>query len=154
MRGSPTTLKGFLLYLLSIDPGVQTGVALLTGEGGIVWTVTAEGPDYPELKSALSQYPDAEVVMEDAPDTRHYQEPFRKVLVIVEEAGRKPVLIRPSQWKNHPASRVSDQESSGFETKHEGEAVGIGRWHLSQRRDDGQEQSAGSDPAGAHSQRS
>lgn len=133
------------MYLLAIDPGVETGVALLTEDGLIIWTVTAEGPDYPELTSALKTYADAETVMEDAPDTRHHQDTFKRVKSLVEADGRAVAFVRPSQWKSHPAARVTEE----FETKHEGEAVGIGRWHLSQRRDDAHEATA-PDPSGAH----
>lgn len=139
------------MYLLSIDPGGQTGIALLNGEGDIVWTVTSEGPDYPELRGALKDYPEVDVVMEDAPRTRHYQGPQIHVLAIVEETGRKPVLVRPSQWKGHPASFVKLSERQGFETKHEGEAVGLGRWHLSQRREHAEGQGTEQNPTGAHS---
>jgi hypothetical protein len=139
------------VYLLSVDPGVQTGVALLSMEGGIIWTQTSYAEDkFFNLINALEKYPEAQVVMEDAPNTRHHQEVFQEVKRIIEETGRKPALVRPSQWKGHPASFVKLSEREGFETKHEGEAVGLGRWYLSQGRNDGQDQGC-PDPAGAHS---
>ena len=134
------------MYLLAIDPGVETGVALLGEDGSIIWTVTAEGPDYPELTSALGHYPDARLAMEDSPDTRHHQETFVRVKTLVEADGRPVAYVRPSQWKNHPAARVPED----LESKHEREAVGIGRWHLSQLRSSDADQARSADAPAAH----
>ena len=113
------------MYTLAVDPGVHTGVALLNPQGDVVWTLTCEDP-YDELTAALREYQDAELATEPAPPTRHYQEVYATVFgLVTQEAGDRTVhLIRPSEWKNHPFCNLL---STKFATKHEAEAVGIGR---------------------------
>lgn len=119
------------MYILAVDPGVQTGIALLNGEGDIVWTQVSEAP-FREVRAALKQYvrqDNAELAAEAAPATRHYQDVHAQVSALF--AGLTVHWIKPSEWKNHPFCKVP---VSDFDTKHEAEAVGIGRAYLLKRR--------------------
>lgn len=129
-----------MLYLLAIDPGVETGIALLSGEGTIVWTLTTRSP-HSGLSNALNQYHDASVVIEEAPLRGHYKHAFLEVRAIVEHNAanyeRSLAWVLPSHWKGSPRSRLDPAAKAMCTTKHEREAVGLGRWYLSQRsRDD------------------
>lgn len=132
------------MYILAVDPGVETGIALLNPEGEVVWTMTSRAP-YEELKSALSQYckppyttvsndeygketSQAELAAEVAPSTRHYQDVHSMVSDCF--AGLQVHWIRPSEWKSHPFCKVT---VSDYDTKHEAEAIGIGRAYLLRR---------------------
>jgi hypothetical protein len=118
------------VHVIGIDPGAITGYALLRETGEPVLTGAVAVDRTLPLELLLESWPDAHLVIETAPDSRHYQTPYIKIKSLVEATGRDIAFVRPSQWKGHPACRVPEK----FETKHEGEAVGIGRWFLSQRR--------------------
>lgn len=124
------------MYILAVDPGVQTGMALLNPLGEVVWTGVSEAP-YEGLKNALLHYRvakihpthNAELAAEVAPSTRHYQDVHSQVSDCF--AGCEVHWIRPSEWKSHPFCKVP---VSDYDTKHEAEAIGIGRAYLLRRK--------------------
>lgn len=121
------------MYVLAVDPGVSTGVVLLT-ESSIAWAVTCTSP-WDELKSALVTYASIPVVCERAPTVhRHEADTYDRVTGMVD--GHPDVTyLTPSQWKGHPSSRLAAEDLSSLKTKHEKEAASLGRRLLAMRRE-------------------
>lgn len=126
------------VYVLAIDPGVSTGIVLLSAHS-VAWAVTCQAP-YAELRGALRGYPDAPRVCEKAPTVhRHEAETYDEVTSLLDG---DVTYLTPSQWKGHPSSRLSADDLEELQTKHEKEAAGLGRRFLAMRRTHGQESNA------------
>lgn len=122
------------MYVLAIDPGVSTGVVLLS-TCRVAWAITSDG-QYEALRGALRTYPGVPRVCEAAPSVhRHEAETYDHVVSLIDG---DVTFLTPSQWKGHPSSRLSAVDLKKLKTKHEKEAAGLGRRFLSMRRPDEQ----------------
>lgn len=124
------------MYVLAVDPGLNTGVALLT-ESDIVWAQTLRVPEEcGALIAALRNYADTPCVCEEAPSLHaHEGHTYKHVLEIVNR-HQNVTFLTPSQWKGHPSTRLSKADKETCWTKHEREAAGLGRRFLAMRRSD------------------
>lgn len=122
------------MYVLAVDPGVHTGVALLTADD-VVWAETFMAP-YEDLGSTLSYYSGTPCVCEEAPTVhKHEADTYDRVTSIVKEHP-DVTFLSPSQWKGHPSTRLSASDKAACRTKHEREAACLGRRFLAMRRSD------------------
>lgn len=135
------------MYVLAIDPGNHTGVALVT-ENDVVWTESFEVPrEGHGLLGTIRSYENTPCVCEEAPSLHaHEAHAYNQVLEIVR---RHPdvTYLTPSQWKGHPSSRLSADDKRACRTKHEREAVALARRFLAMRRTD---ERSNADPAGSN----
>lgn len=113
---------------IAIDPGLRTGVAVFSGDD-VIMVTTTESP-HEELRDIVRGQ---EVVCEQGPVNRLQAAMCEEVEAIVRQEAAHHYWIRPSDWKGHPSAVV--QESDGCSTKHEREAVSLGRcWYRIHRR--------------------
>lgn len=123
------------MYVLAIDPGNVTGVALVT-EDAVVWAESYEVPREGHMVlGTIRGYENTPVVIEEAPTLHsHESHAYNQVLEIVR---RHPnvTYVRPSAWKGHPSSRLTASDKAACKSKHEREAVGLGRRFLNLERD-------------------
>lgn len=129
--------------LLVFDPGATTGFAALSGDGRVLFTVALildEIEPFIELLDCILR-PGLDVVIEKGP-TRSNSPVTRRVEGKLLEAFPNAHLVQPSQWKGHPASRLSHIR---FSTRHEQDAAGLGRWFYETRREDGKAEVARAD---------
>lgn len=122
------------MYVLAIDPGNLTGVALVT-EQDVVWAQTLPIPKHAiDLLSTIKHYYKTPCVCEEAPSLHaHEQHVYGQVLEIV-RGHPNVTFLTPSQWKGHPSTRLSASDKAVCRTKHEREAAGLGRRFLAMRR--------------------
>jgi hypothetical protein len=124
------------VYVLAVDPGKHTGVALI-GPEGVVWVVTCERP-YDALRSALREYGhQASVVYEETPGVHsHRNEDQREIETLILEVCHPDNVftVRPSEWKKHPKARLSAGDEGICLTKHDKEAASIGTYFYRQRK--------------------
>lgn len=119
-------------YVLAVDPGVNTGVVLLS-TSAVAWAITCQAP-FEELQSALRTYVDIPVVCERAPSVhRHEADTYDRVTTLV-DTHPDVTYLTPSQWKGHPSSRLTSKDRQKLTTKHEKEAASLGRRFLAIRR--------------------
>lgn len=118
--------------ILAIDPGVTTGVALVSPLGDVVRSETLQTSDLHILRAMLREHPDAAVLIEQGPQfERHNRPSIELVERVVEEDGREDVAwISPSQWKNSPTNK----RAVGVRSKHVKDAVRMARWFQRFRR--------------------
>ena len=113
-------------FLLAVDPGEQTGFALLDTETG---EVIAQGTLKPEvvriLVSVVSEYKIHDIVIETT-DKNALPPSVRSVVDGFVLKRKRMVFVRPAQWKpwarNHKPTILS--------TKHQKEAVSQGEYVL------------------------
>lgn len=126
------TPKGVMV--VSIDPGVTTGIAVIGDDGSVVDTWSLSDPEdvSDQLRVLASMYPDADSVGEQPPLWGGHHRPHTQV---IEEKVKHffPDVdwVNPGQWKGHPASKTSDLRGK---TQHEKDAAGLGRWYRATRR--------------------
>ena len=112
--------------LVSIDPGVTTGIARFEN-GELEFTVASRHPHEDLREQLLDMDPDY-IVVERGPTQR--RQPEACVLVeqlVIELYGKSINWIRPSEWKGHPKSRLSDRERHKTGTIHEHDAASMGK---------------------------
>lgn len=119
--------------IISFDPGVTTGIAVLDEDGTPLETYAVATNEVEEFaKWAVETYPDADAIIESPPE---WGGNMRPVTQGVEETLKRyfpdAVWAYPGQWKGHPATRP-DSSLRG-KTQHEKDAVGLGRWFKATR---------------------
>lgn len=125
--------------ILSVDPGVSTGVALLVDDGSVVSTYVAFSVEELRgfLDGTLETSPDEDlfVVVEEGPKlSGNYRSHIQEIEQVLKRYFPHITWVPPSQWKNHPG-----HFSEGLKglTQHEKDAVGLGRWfrktHMNER---------------------
>lgn len=117
-----------MTLLVSIDPGLSTGVALF--QNGQYLRSFTSYPPHDQLASLLGCLrKDDEVVAEKGPTNHRRQaaacEPVER---LVHEVVVPVSWVRPTQWKGTPSACLRTSDKPG--TKHEKDAIRIGRWHL------------------------
>ena len=121
------------MYLIVIDPGPSTGVAEFAGTT-LVRTFTTQTP-HTVLRTRLQvlrcMQTGLTVVCEEGPQIRHLSEACERVEAIVREESESIYWVRPSQWKHHPAARLSGLKVL---TLHEADAACIGNWFIARGR--------------------
>lgn len=134
------------MYLISIDPGVSTGVAVFK-HTKLLETWTFEAP-YDELRAllrrSLREHGEAlHVVVEKGPEMRRH---LNREVQLLEQLVREEVLklywVRPSRWKPHPASRLPAEDVALIGTVHTRDAARMGRYFLTTGGHDGYERIA------------
>lgn len=139
--------------ILAFDPGVTTGVALLTGEGEVLFTAAVNKDQLKELLYLFDCADEGgyicDVVIECGP--LHSNSPTsQSIEAFLLVRYSSCVLVSPSQWKQHPQARSPRK----FATQHEKDAVALGRWYQVTRREHGSKTTSGHDSARTHSRRS
>lgn len=74
-----------------------------------------------------------EVVCEQGPVNRLQAATCSEVEEIVRREEQQTFWVKPSDWKGHPASRLTDNERAATRTRHERDAGSLGRWFLAHR---------------------
>lgn len=126
-RGGIRGLEGMPL-LVSVDPGQSTGVAIFSN-GHLVRSFTSVAP-HTTLRRELHALADHdEVVCEKGPALRRQAATCEPVEAIIREhALSRTSWVRPTEWKPNPEAVLLDSDTPG--TKHERDAIRMGRWHL------------------------
>lgn len=111
--------------VISWDPGLTTGVAVIDRTGMVLFTAAYEMVDNKTIVALKRRYPGANACIEDSPD---HNRMHRGITDRVERELRRhyphAVWIKPATWKGHPASHVDLPKGT---TKHEKDAAGMGR---------------------------
>lgn len=114
--------------LISIDPGLSTGVAVFR-DGEFVRSYTSEAP-HTTLRMEVGSlvWPD-EVVCEKGPTNHRRQAAAcEPVEAIVDRSPVHVSWIRPSSWKRTPDAVLLDTDTP--RNIHERDAIRMGRWRL------------------------
>ena len=127
------------MTVISFDPGVTTGIAVIASEDAAVLYTAAIGGDPMlvdgEIAYLKKEFPDSDVVVEKAPaHAGNYRQHTQQIEERIRNAFPNAEWVPPGQWKGHPASRVSDLRGK---TQHEKDAAGLGRWFRKTRRSSG-----------------
>lgn len=135
------------MLIISFDPGVSTGIAVISESDDPPFTAVFSGLPGALLETITDlqgKYPDAKVVAEQPPQhTGNYRQHTQQVEELIRRAFPQVEWIQPSQWKGHPASITSDLRGK---TQHEKDAVGLGRWY--RRRESARSRVNGQDSTG------
>lgn len=124
-------------YVLSIDPGVKIGVALVSVhkgriiDHGVIDTSEGEA-EWSTLLHAwfLSYADDAEVIAEKGPSFGRHNRAILEAIEAKILGWRDDVeWILPASWKKHPSSHVTQAERQRM-TQHEADAAGMARYHI------------------------
>lgn len=120
------------MYLISIDPGPSTGIAEFEGSDVVATTTTQEPHDLlrQRLRVLNREHPGLTVVCEQGPKIRHYADACAEVEAIVRQEADAIYWVRPSQWKPHPSAKL--EEDDPIQTRHERDAVKLGRYFIAQ----------------------
>lgn len=120
--------------LLTFDPGITTGWALLSDTGELVdcGVLTLEGAQAPD--QVEKTYDITTVIIEDVPIPTN-SEMNRQLLdltVLLKVRYPNAVLVRPGVWKTTPARFASLPEEWNERklTTHEKDAIHIGLWYV------------------------
>lgn len=118
--------------LLAVDPGQTSGIAFF--RDGVLLTAMSVTEDADGLERFLEllRIEWNTAVVESKPPTRHNQEAGAEVVKLVEDFCTDIHFVRPTQWKGHPASKLSPGDSTN--NTHESDAVRMGRWWLATQR--------------------
>lgn len=122
--------------ILVFDPGGTTGIALLDTSGAILRTEAyspSETLAYArrmEVKCRKKSLDSFAVVIEKGPEWQQHSPITRSVEVKLREIFPDAHLVTPNRWKGHPASKCRER----LGTRHEKDAVKLGRWFLSHSR--------------------
>jgi hypothetical protein len=116
--------------ILSIDPGVTTGIAILHEDGEVFETTTvATREEISNYLYLITQKSDEDfgVVVEEGPQqSSNYRSHIQGIEEEIKRFFSEITWVQPAQWKNHPAAVIS---GLGKRTQHEKDAVGLGRWY-------------------------
>lgn len=121
--------EGKVALLVSIDPGLSTGVAIFDN-GKFVRSYTTHAPhDRLRLELQSLERPD-EVACERGPSNHRRQaqacEPVEAI--VAESCSVDVVWIRPTEWKGTPDAILAPSDSPS--NKHERDATRMARWKL------------------------
>lgn len=136
--------------IFALDPGAVTGFAALSPDGVVLFTAAIFADRVEEFIEFLT-YCGAgtmDVVIEQGPMIRSNSPLTSRLQEQLLTAFPDAVLVQPSQWKSHPASRMKVGK-----TTHENDAAGLGRWFYITRRESGQNEGV-DDSTRTHSKRS
>jgi predicted RNase H-like nuclease (RuvC/YqgF family) len=125
--------------VISFDPGVSTGVAVIDLlDGSLLYSSVVQGdPERieEEITHLKDEFPHAQVVAEKPPVLAgNYRQHIQQIEERIRASFENVEWVRPSQWKGHPASRVADLTGK---TQHEKDAVALARWFRRTRRNGG-----------------
>lgn len=120
------------MYLIAVDPGQSTGVAEYADAELIhAWTFTNPGDLRALLRNAARSHPAFDVVCERGPtDHRHMEAVCAEIEAVVRQESQRIYWVLPSQWKNHPTTRLTDGEIALIDTRHERDAVSMGKYFI------------------------
>lgn len=122
-----------MLSLIAIDPGLSTGVAQFGSKGELLSSFTSTPPN-DRLRLFLQVVPDAVIVCEQGPSfSRRQQEACEPVEALVRASPPDVHWIRPTTWKPSPAAKLLSSDNPS--TKHEKDAIRLGRWFLEHRKE-------------------
>ncbi len=118
-------------YLVAIDPGSSTGIAVFIGD--TLQSVNTTQAPHDELRVLLRDLKfrhahDVVVVCEQGPVNRLQADTCAAVEQIVEQEANTIEWVRASQWKGTPTGTT--EHSDVVTNRHERDAVCIGRWFL------------------------
>lgn len=112
--------------LLSIDPGLTTGVAVLNRNGEVILANELSGDPH-LIVATLAQIPHEDEVIEEGPPNRN--NPFLDDLDgRLREEFPEAVWMRPTEWKSTPRRFSSVPRS--VKSVHVKDAIRMGREHL------------------------
>lgn len=124
--------------ILSFDPGVTTGVALLKDDGTILDTTTVQSVEEMESycyavkndRKATDPLEDIVCVAEQGPQqSGNYRPHIQEIEEVIKKYFYDVHWVPPGQWKGHPVATSSDVKK----TQHEKDAVGLARWYRKTR---------------------
>lgn len=123
--------------ILSIDPGVTTGWAVLTGDGAVVESGNLKPEDVADgLAAILMRRAIQAVVVEKFPvgASGGLSDTLRDVVLLIDAvllgARLRPERVTPGVWKTSSEPKVT---APGL-TQHERDAIRMGRWFLRRSR--------------------
>lgn len=123
------------MTVISFDPGVTTGIAVIADDGDVLHTEAVHGDaDHVDsrIRDLSDAFPNSHAVAEKGPPLEgNYRQHTQQIEERIRNAFPDVEWILPAQWKGHPASRVSDLRSC---TQHEKDAAGLGRWFRRTRK--------------------
>lgn len=127
---SPTRMT-----VISFDPGVTTGIAVIGDEGAVLHTIACSGDPLVvenEIIVLKQKFPGSRAVAEKPPSlSGNYRQHTQQIEERIRDAFPSVEWVQPSEWKGHPASKVSDLRGK---TQHEKDAAGLGRWFRKTRK--------------------
>lgn len=121
--------------ILSFDPGVTTGVALLMDDGSVRYTTTISSVEELEaycwaVKNDSQLKEDIVCVAEEGPkQSGNYRPYIQDIETVIKKHFPDVNWVPPGQWKGHPAASAPVVNA----TQHEKDAVGLGRWYRKTR---------------------
>lgn len=114
-----------MTVLVSIDPGLSTGVAVFV-DGRLNHSFTS-APPHDRLRRTLSALrSEDEVVCEKGPAIRRQAATCEPVEALVTELAPALAWVRPTSWKPNPDAVVWPTDRPG--TRHESDAIKLGRY--------------------------
>ena len=116
--------------LVSIDPGLSTGVAVFVN-GTFAYSFTSQPPHDDLRRTLVGLRSNDDVVCEKGPSIRRQAETCAPVEALVTELVDNVQWVRPTAWKPDPKAEVQPGDSPG--NKHERDAIRLGRYWLNHR---------------------
>jgi len=120
------------MYLIAVDPGQSTGIAEYEDARLIrTWTLTDPSDVRACLRRAARAHSAYDVVCERGPsDHRHQEAVCAEIEAIVRQEAQRIYWVLPSQWKGHPTTRLDNEELRLVGTRHERDAVSMGKYFI------------------------
>ena len=121
------------MTVISFDPGVTTGIAVIGAGRDVLYTCAVRTIEEVDEQIAFLQkvYSESRQVAELPPTSGHYRQHTQQVEERIRSAFPDVEWVPPGSWKRHPASDFSDLRGK---TQHEKDAAGLGRWFRKTRR--------------------
>ena len=117
--------------VIIFDPGGSTGFAALDECGEVLFTVTLsiqELNGFLEFIQLLTDEIFIDVVVEQGPEFSHHSPVTRRAERMILEIFPNAHRVPPTKWKSHPISARHVNIPKRLVTKHEQDAVRLGRW--------------------------
>jgi predicted RNase H-like nuclease (RuvC/YqgF family) len=113
--------------VIAFDPGVTTGIAIVNARNKVLYTAAInERMVTFAAKRLRRKFKEAPVAIETGPLWRTNSNLTRNIEQELREVFPSATLVRPSQWKRHPAAKCSEK----LVTTHERDAVRLARWFI------------------------
>jgi predicted RNase H-like nuclease (RuvC/YqgF family) len=113
--------------VIAFDPGATTGIAVVNARNQVMYTAAvSERTISLQAKRIRRKYKDAPVAIETGPLWRSNSNLTRNVEQELRNIFPSAALIRPNQWKSHPAAECNER----LHTTHERDAVRLARWFI------------------------